>query len=99
MNGILYHNFFCGLLLFTFTMILNHYLKIITFKAVIAMRKTFYLILLFLVSFNIYLNAQSDQKYYLISSLKLESGQTLEDCKIGYRTFGTINKDSSNVIL
>ena len=80
-------------------MILNHYLKITRFKAVFAMRKTFYLILLLLVSFYSYLNAQSDQKYYLISSLKLESGQTLEDCKIGYRTYGTINNDSSNVIL
>lgn len=63
------------------------------------MRRTFYLILSFLLSFHIYLNAQSIQKFYQINNFKTESGYTINNCKIGYRTFGSISKDSSNVVL
>lgn len=63
------------------------------------MRRTFYLILSFLLSFHIYLNAQSIQKFYQINNFKTESGYTINNCKIGYRTFGSICKDSSNVVL
>ncbi len=34
-----------------------------------------------------------------IGDVKLESGATLRDCRIGYRTFGTLNADRSNAIL
>jgi homoserine O-acetyltransferase len=68
-------------------------------KTVFTMRRTFYLILSFLLSFHIYLNAQSIQEFYQINNFKTESGYTINDCKIGYRTFGSISKDSSNVVL
>jgi homoserine O-acetyltransferase len=68
-------------------------------KTVFTMRRTFYLILSFLLSFHIYLNAQSIQEFYQINNFKTESGYTINNCKIGYRTFGSISKDSSNVVL
>src|SRR5579871_1479294 len=34
-----------------------------------------------------------------LSDFKLESGEVLHDCRIGYRTFGTLNSSKSNAIL
>ncbi len=34
-----------------------------------------------------------------IGDLKLESGQVLRDCKVGYRTFGQLNADKSNAVV
>lgn len=34
-----------------------------------------------------------------IGDLPLESGQVLQDCKLGYRTYGRMNPDKSNVVL
>lgn len=44
-------------------------------------------------------NTLSQQKYGYLGDFKLESGEIIYDCKIGYRTFGKINQDKSNVIL
>jgi len=43
--------------------------------------------------------SQSVQQFGTIGDLKLQSGEILKDCKIGYRTFGSLNKDTSNAIL
>jgi len=43
--------------------------------------------------------SQSIQKYAEIGDLKLLSGDTIKNCQIGYRTFGKINNDSSNIII
>ncbi len=43
--------------------------------------------------------SQSVQEYASIGDLKLVNGNKIENCIMGYRTFGTINNDSSNVIL
>ena len=43
--------------------------------------------------------AQSVQQFAEIGDLKLLSGNTIEKCKLGYRTFGKLNEDSSNVII
>lgn len=43
--------------------------------------------------------AESIQQFGAIGDLKLESGEILHDCKIGYRTFGSLNIDSTNAIL
>jgi homoserine O-acetyltransferase len=45
------------------------------------------------------LNAQSGQQYASLGDLRLESGEALRDCRIGFRTFGTPARDSSNVVL
>ena len=42
---------------------------------------------------------QSNQKFAEIGDLKLASGELITNCLIGYRTFGKINSDSSNVII
>ncbi len=34
-----------------------------------------------------------------LGDFELESGETLRDCKIGYRTFGKLNRDRSNAVL
>jgi len=41
----------------------------------------------------------SCQQYAALGDLRLESGELITDCRIGYRTFGKANKDSSNLVL
>lgn len=43
--------------------------------------------------------AQPGQEFYELKDLRLESGQTLAACRVGYRTFGTLNADRSNAVL
>jgi homoserine O-acetyltransferase len=40
-----------------------------------------------------------DLQFAQLGDFKLESGEVLRDCRIGYRTFGKLNADKSNVIL
>ncbi len=44
-------------------------------------------------------DARSIQRYSRIGDLPLESGDTLYECSVGFRTFGTLNKERSNAIL
>jgi len=43
--------------------------------------------------------AESPQQFANIGDLPLVSGETLRDCRIGYRIAGTLNADKSNVIV
>ncbi len=43
--------------------------------------------------------ADGDQRYADIGDLKLQSGQTLKSCRVGYRTFGHLQPDGANAIL
>ncbi len=43
--------------------------------------------------------SQSQQLFDDIGDLNLESGEILYNCKVGYRTFGKINEDRSNIVL
>src|SRR5437588_12689183 len=43
--------------------------------------------------------AAQEQQTARIGDFKLESGEVIRDCAIGYRTFGTLNPDKSNVVL
>ena len=43
--------------------------------------------------------AQSPAQTARIGDFTLENGQVIKDCKIVYRTFGTLNADSSNAVL
>jgi homoserine O-acetyltransferase/O-succinyltransferase len=38
-------------------------------------------------------------QYAQLGDFKLESGEVLHDCRIGYRTFGTLNTNRSNAVL
>ncbi len=58
-------------------------------------KNVFFILLLFTTSF---LYSQSVQKFVEIGDLYLVSGDTLFDCKLGYRTFGELNSDSSNIV-
>src|ERR1700743_644330 len=40
-----------------------------------------------------------EQKFADLGDFKLVSGETLRDCRIGYRTFGKMNVDRSNIVV
>lgn len=66
--------------------------------------KNFLSITFFSVIFFTTINSQSiledsEQHYELIGDFITQAGDTIKDCQLGYRVFGTINNDSSNVIL
>jgi homoserine O-acetyltransferase/O-succinyltransferase len=44
-------------------------------------------------------SSAQEQKFADIGDFKLESGEIIRECRIGYRTFGKLNADKSNVIL
>lgn len=39
------------------------------------------------------------QQFANIGNLKLQNGQVIRDCRLGYRTFGQLNDDKSNAVL
>jgi homoserine O-acetyltransferase len=40
-----------------------------------------------------------DQQFANIGDLKLQNGGVIRNCRVGYRTFGTLNRDKSNVVV
>jgi len=40
-----------------------------------------------------------EQRFANIGDLKLQNGGVIRNCRVGYRTFGTLNPDKSNVIV
>lgn len=61
------------------------------------------LVFFFLLSAGRHLQAQAvtdnKQQYASIGNFALENGQTILDCKIGYRTYGKLNSTKSNAII
>jgi len=64
------------------------------------------LLLTFLLIISFFTNSQpqsflndEEQRYVLIGNFVTQNNDTIENCKIGYRIFGKVNDDSSNVIL
>jgi homoserine O-acetyltransferase len=53
----------------------------------------------FIIIFYTAVSAQSIQKYADLGNFKLENGQTIKDCRIGYRTYGKLNSNKTNAIL
>lgn len=41
----------------------------------------------------------SRQQFASLGDFKLESGESVRDCRLGYRTFGQLNPDKSNAVL
>lgn len=60
--------------------------------------KYLYFVLFFILGLN-YSFAQSPLQFALLGDFQLGSGESIKDCKIGYRTYGTLNAEKSNVIL
>ncbi|MFN7926144.1 MAG: alpha/beta fold hydrolase [Bryobacteraceae bacterium] len=54
--------------------------------------------LLLLFSFAL-LAAEGDLQFAEIGDVKLSSGEVIRNCKLGYRTFGTLDASKSNVVL
>jgi homoserine O-acetyltransferase/O-succinyltransferase len=54
--------------------------------------------ILFLLSFAA-IAQDGQQQFASLGDFKLESGETIRDCRIGYRTFGQLNADKSNAVL
>ena len=44
-------------------------------------------------------SAAGAQQFASIGNLKLQNGELIRDCRLGYRTFGQLNDDKSNVVL
>ncbi len=42
---------------------------------------------------------EGPQQFASLGDFKLESGEVIRDCGIGFRTFGTLNADKSNVVV
>jgi homoserine O-acetyltransferase/O-succinyltransferase len=40
-----------------------------------------------------------EQRFANIGDLKLQNGGVIRNCRVGYRTFGTFNRDKSNVVV
>lgn len=53
-----------------------------------------FLILVFVASV-----AAQELKYADLGDFKLESGEVIKDCRIGYRTYGKMNSEGSNAVL
>ncbi len=51
------------------------------------------------VAARVTLAAGGEQQFASLGDFKLESGAVIRDCKIGYRTYGTLNAEKSNAVL
>lgn len=43
--------------------------------------------------------ARAQQQFAELGDFKLESGEVIRNCRVGYRTFGKLNRDRSNAVL
>src|ERR1700689_3477735 len=57
------------------------------------------LVVLLALLLNLRAQAQDGQLLASLGDFKLESGEVIRDCRIGYRTLGQLNADRSNAIL
>jgi homoserine O-acetyltransferase len=42
---------------------------------------------------------EGQQQFASLGEFRLESGETILECRLGYRTFGQLNSDTSNAVL
>jgi homoserine O-acetyltransferase len=57
------------------------------------------IILLIFLATPAVVQAQGELLLADLGDFRLENGQVIKDCRVGYRTFGTLNKNRSNAIL
>lgn len=62
------------------------------------MKRLYLLIGIYLCSLPVVLVA-GDQQYYDLGNFKLENGQIIRECRLGYRTYGRLDAQKSNAIL
>jgi homoserine O-acetyltransferase/O-succinyltransferase len=56
-------------------------------------------ILVVVIVFVVHPALSQSLRFFSPGDVTLENGQVIHDCRIGFRTFGTLNDDSSNVII
>lgn len=73
------------------------------FRITIEMRNVLFAVVFFLFSALLHAQSAADAipplQYANLGDLKLENGSTIRDCKLGYRTMGTLNAAKSNAVL
>ena len=65
----------------------------------IFMRRTLHTCVFLLIVISGIVYGQGTQKFADLGDFTLGSGQVIRDCKLGYRTFGTLNEEKTNAIL
>lgn len=60
-------------------------------------KKIFFTFFLFFFAVNV--ARSQEQKFAGLGDFRLESGETIKNCRIGYRTFGAMNADKSNIVI
>ncbi len=63
------------------------------------LQRRFLIFTILLIFISSPLLAQSIQQFAELGDFRLENGQIIQDCRIGYRTFGALNAEKSNAIL
>jgi homoserine O-acetyltransferase/O-succinyltransferase len=63
------------------------------------MRLTLRIVFFVIASAGLSLSQTSTQQFADLGTCKLESSQTIQDCRIGYRTFGSLNATRSNAVV
>lgn len=58
-----------------------------------------FLIVTFALFFAPQLSSAQEQQFANLGDFKLQSGEVLRDCRIGYRTAGQMNADKSNIVV
>ncbi len=61
--------------------------------------KRFFIVLQLILTLNVIIYSQTNQQIVEVGNLDLVSGEVLENCIVGYRIFGKMNADNSNVII
>lgn len=63
------------------------------------MKYLLFLIFNFIILSDTFIFSQSIQRFAEIGDLTLINGEKIIDCRMGYRTFGKLNEEKSNVII
>jgi homoserine O-acetyltransferase/O-succinyltransferase len=62
-------------------------------------RFSLFVVIIMLFFGTLAVRAEGELKFAHLNDFRLENGETIQDCRLAYRTFGTLNPDRSNVIL
>src|SRR4051812_36140448 len=61
--------------------------------------RTHTLVTLLFLSLTLRAHSQAEQQFADLGDFKLESGEVIKHCRIGYRTHGALNAEKSNAVL